>query len=61
MLDFFKEKYLDLNAFTVIKSLNYFEDADLEPDPMSLRGESWDMIKRKVKNEVNKSFWYFGL
>ena len=56
LLDFFKEKYLDLNAFTVIKSLNYFEDADLEPDPMSLRGESWNMIKRKIRNEVNKSF-----
>lgn len=56
LLDFFKEKYLDLNAFTVIKSLNYFEDADLEPDPMSLRDESWEMIKRKVRNKVNKSF-----
>ena len=56
LLDFFKEKYHDMNAFTVIKSLHYFEDADLEPDPMSLRNESWDIIKKIIRNKVNRSF-----
>jgi len=56
LLDFFKEKYQHFNAFTVIKSLNYFNDADMEPDPMSLGDANWNTIKRKIRNEVNKNF-----
>lgn len=47
LLEFFKEKYQRLNAFTVVKSLDYFEDADLEPDPMSLKKNQLEAYKRK--------------
>ena len=56
LIDFFKEKYSTLNAFTVIKSLYYFEDAELEPDPMSLNKVSWTKVKEKIKIEVNRNF-----
>jgi len=56
LVDFFKEKYDVFNAFTVIKSLNYYEDADLEPDPMMLKKTSWKEVKIKVTMEVNRNF-----
>ena len=37
--------------------MNFFEDADLEPDPMSLKNISWKSIKEKVSSEVQKNFW----
>ena len=56
LLDLFKEKYKSSNAFTVIKSLNYFEDADMEPDPMSLIDVDWNIIKKRLSKEVNENF-----
>ena len=56
LLDLFKEKYVSQNAFTVIKSLNYFIDADKEPDPMNLKTVSWNQVKERIKSEVNKNF-----
>lgn len=54
MLEFYKEKYKSRNVFTVVKSLNYFDDADLEPSPMSLNSISWQEIKDKIVFELNK-------
>ena len=48
MLDFFARKYFDENVWYVEKSLSYFEDADQEPDPRCLVGQTWDEVKRKV-------------
>lgn len=56
LVDFFKNKYQVNNAFTVIKSLTYFEDAELEPDPKSLEPITWDDVKGKIKLEVNRRF-----
>lgn len=56
LVNFFKEKYANQNAFTVIKSLDYFEDADLEPDPMTLKDINWMQVKEKIKTEVIKNF-----
>ena len=49
MLSFFEEKYQKMNSFTVTKSLAYFDDADLEPDPLSLVAITWDQIKADMK------------
>lgn len=56
LLEMFKTKYQNYNEFTVIKSLNYFDDANIEPHPMSLRDESWEMIKEKICKEVRLNF-----
>ena len=52
LLDFFAKKYQTMNRFTVIKSLAYFDDADLEPDPMSLMAISWEQIKADMKQRL---------
>jgi predicted nucleotidyltransferase component of viral defense system len=55
LLDFFAEKYQTMNRFTVTKSLAYFDDADLEPDPMSLTATTWDQIKADMKQILRET------
>ena len=56
LINFFKTKYSDHNAFTVIKSLEYFEDAELEPDPICLNNTSWKQVKERIITEINNRF-----
>ena len=48
MLDFYKQKYIDGSEFMVIKSLNYFEDADSEEMPIMIEKISWNEIKIEI-------------
>lgn len=48
LLMFFEKKYQQMNTYSVVKSLVYFEDADIEPGPMSLVGLPWSVIKRDI-------------
>jgi len=45
LLTFFEKKYPQNNSYTVVKSLVYFADADIEPEPISLVDTTWDEIK----------------
>jgi hypothetical protein len=49
MLGFFETKYQKMNSFTVTKSLACFDDADLEPDPLSLVPITWEQIKADMQ------------
>jgi hypothetical protein len=48
MLSFCERKYRGDSVWNVQKSLSFFDDADLEPDPRDLRGRSWDSVKRTI-------------
>ncbi|RUM41001.1 MAG: hypothetical protein DSY80_09460 [Desulfocapsa sp.] len=48
LLGFFEAKYRNMNNFTVVKSLTYFDDADMEPAPVSLTKISWEKIKADI-------------
>lgn len=52
MIRFFTEKYPTTDPFTVIRSLAWFEDAELEPDPIPLKGLTWSLIKVRVSDAV---------
>lgn len=52
MLRFFQQKYEQMNTLTVVKSLVYFEDADQEPDPLSLENTSWADIKNELVKQI---------
>ena len=56
MITFFEEKYRKRNSFTVTKSLAYFDDADMDPDPISLIAASWEEIKACIKLKLRESF-----
>lgn len=52
LLAFFEAKYQKHNSFTVTKSLAYFDDADLEPDPRSLVRLTWQEIKADLQQKL---------
>lgn len=56
LLAFFEKKYAQINSFTVLKSLTYFEDAEADPEPMSLVGTSWYEVKSRLSSLVKKHF-----
>ena len=54
MLSFYEEKY-NASTFIVLKSLTYFEDAEIEILPKMLDSTfDWTKLKNKIKKEVLK-------
>lgn len=53
MLGFFQEKYAQCDVFTAIRSLAWFDDAESEPDPVSLTGSTWMSVKSKVSEAIH--------
>lgn len=45
LLQAFESKYLNSDRFVVLRSLAWFDDAENEPDPVSLSGVSWPEVK----------------
>ncbi|MEX0982899.1 MAG: nucleotidyl transferase AbiEii/AbiGii toxin family protein [Bacteroidales bacterium] len=54
ILDFYREKYSDGSEFLVLRSLNYFDDADDEAMPEMLLPVDWNMVKEKIVNCVKE-------
>lgn len=54
MIGFYREKYTDASEFMMLKSLSYFGDADLQPEPKVFTEFNWDECKNTILREVNK-------
>lgn len=54
MFEFFKRKFPNTNEFHILKSLTYFEDAEIEPNPQMIEKTDWKTVKSKIINETNK-------
>ena len=52
MLGFFSRKYANTDPFAVIRSLAWFEEAEQEPDPIPMLGQTWESVKRIVTGAV---------
>lgn len=52
MLYLYQQKYADGSLFMVLKSLLYFEDAELMPMPHMLIPKSWEEVKETISNAV---------
>jgi hypothetical protein len=48
MIRLYQQKYRPPSLLMVIRSLAWFDDADAEPDPISLRNEPWSAIKDQI-------------
>ena len=48
----YQAKYQPASLMMVIRSLAWFDDADAEPDPVSLRNDSWPDIKEIISNAI---------
>lgn len=54
MFGFFEQKFKNTNTFHVLKSLTYFEDAEIEPNPITIEEANWDEVKKKIVYETNE-------
>ena len=55
MLEIFKQKFNMNEIFHVVKSLTYFDDAEINPEPIIFDEKiNWKIVKMKIVNEVNK-------
>lgn len=52
MLQFYREKFPDGAEFLVLKSLVYFEDAEIEQIPFMLKEIDWDGVKSRIVFEA---------
>ena len=48
LIQFYLDKYSDGSEFMVLKSLAYFDDADLEATPVLFEQVSWEEIKKNI-------------
>ena len=54
MIDFFKMKYVNNDIFSILRSMMYFEDAEIQKDPDPLKKITWSAVKKKVKTAVKQ-------
>lgn len=54
MFEMFEQKFSATNKFHIIKSLLYFDDADIEPDPITTEPSDWNEIKKAVIRKTNE-------
>jgi predicted nucleotidyltransferase component of viral defense system len=52
LISFYTSKYDFSSQLIVLKSLVYFDDAELEPDPVSVKPISWNSVKQKISEAV---------
>jgi len=54
MLEFYSQKYTIDSSFMLIRSLNYFADAEDYPMPVMLIPTEWEDVKEKIRQEIRK-------
>jgi predicted nucleotidyltransferase component of viral defense system len=55
LLDLYKVKYPNVSVFHVIKSMNYFEEAESDLNPIILdKNITWAKVKKRVELEIKK-------
>lgn len=52
MMEIMKKKFPFVDIGHLIHSFTHFDDADQQPDPMSLNGISWNEVKRKIETNA---------
>lgn len=52
MIDLYGAKYRPASLMMVIRSLAYFDDANAEPDPISLREDSWPEVMGRIASAI---------
>ena len=52
IINFYEQKYSDASVFMAIKSLTYFEDADIEIMPKMFEKINWETVKSEIIKQV---------
>ena len=52
---FHQQKYITQNLLiSVPQAITYFKEADESEDPVSLKNQSWQQVKRDIKKKVDR-------
>ena len=55
LINFHKEKYTTHNLLiTVPHAITYFADVEESEDPVSLKGQSWEVVKKNIGTKVSE-------
>ncbi|MDO4224900.1 MAG: nucleotidyl transferase AbiEii/AbiGii toxin family protein [Bergeyella zoohelcum] len=54
MIDFYRQKYPNHSDFMMLKSLTYFEDAEIMPTPKMFKTFDWEQCKTTILREFIK-------
>lgn len=54
VIAWYQEKYPEANSALAVRSLSYFEDAELMPLPRMLISFDWDMAKKRITTAVRQ-------
>lgn len=54
ILNLYERKYPEASIYLALKSLSFFEDADMQPNPKMLTDISWDNVKNKIRSVVKE-------
>jgi predicted nucleotidyltransferase component of viral defense system len=54
ILNLYQLKYQDASIFLALKSLSFFEDADMQPNPKMFSNINWEAIKDRIRLVVNE-------
>lgn len=54
LLSFYEAKYPNASSFMALKSLSYFEDAEMQPMPYMFSTLSWEETKTKVLHAIQE-------
>jgi len=54
ILHFYNKKYQDGNEFIVLRSINYFADAEEDEDPELYKNQSWEDVKRFINQKLSE-------
>lgn len=53
MLEWYSTKFPNSDQFLVLKSLTWFDDAEQEPDPVFLKSQNWEQVKKAIQQATN--------
>ena len=56
MIQFFRKKFHQTEVFHILKSLTYFDDAEMSEEPKMITKVSWAKVKAKLKVVINNFF-----
>lgn len=55
MIEFFKTKYpQQMLLISIPSALTYFTDANESEDPISLKGQTWEEVKKFISKKVSE-------
>ena len=54
LFEFFERKFKSHDTFHVLRSLTFFDDAEDEPDPITLNEQTWEGVKHRIAEAVRK-------